>query len=275
MIGRQNEAHSNATPSGLQMQLSVTDPEVVSELMRHTEGEQRDLFVRSALRVGVLALRQASGAVDAESVRREGEKLMSSVREVMQDHVANTIRGVSESLRRYFDATDGELPQRINRLVSQDGELAQILTRHIGTDGSTLASTLQKHIGEDSALLKMLSPEQNNGVLSLIRQTVDTSLEQQRKVILHQFSLDDKESALSRLVSELTDSNGQLRKELAEDVDSVRKEFSLDNKDGALSRLVGRVEDANKAIMDEFSQDNESSAINRMSNLLEKTHTSI
>ena len=275
MIDVQHNNNSNATVGTINIRMSVSDPETVAELSRHSEGTDRDRFALAALRVGVLALRQASGSVDADSVRREGERLMSSVRDTLKDHATNTLRGVAESLRKYFDANDGELPQRLNRLVSQNGELEQLLTRHIGTDGSTLAGTLEKHVGEESALLKMLSPEQSNGVLCLLKQTVEASLEQQRKTILGQFSLDDKESALSRLVKELTDGNGQLREELAEDVESVRKEFSLDNEDGALFRLVRRVEDANKAIMSEFSHDNEHSAINRMSSLLEKTHASI
>lgn len=259
----------------IQLDLTVADPEIVCELMKHSEGEARDLFAMSSLRLGVLALRQATGTVDADSMRREGERLMNSVRSALTEHADTTLRGVSNSLQKYFDATDGELPQRINRLVSRDGELEQLLARHVGDDGSTLAGTLKQHIGEDSPLLKMLSPEQSNGVLALLGETVETSLEGHRKVILGQFSLDDKESALSRLVKELTDENGRLRKELAEDVEAVRREFSLDNEDGALSRLVARVEAANSTIMNEFSRDNENSAINRMSNLLEQMHSSI
>jgi hypothetical protein len=259
----------------VKLQLSVSDPEIVAELLKHPEGDDRNLFAMSSLRLGVLALRQASGMVDTDSVRREGERLVFSVKEVMTEHSTNTVRTVSESLRKYFDANDGELPQRLNRLLARDGELEQVLSRHVGNDGSTLAGTLEKHIGKDSTLLKMLSPDQNNGLLAILKQAVDASLEHQNKAILGQFSLDDKESALSRLISELTDSNGELRKELAEDVNAVRNEFSLDNEEGALSRLVGRVEAANQTIMNEFSRDNENSAINRIATLLETTNASI
>lgn len=259
----------------VELQLTVTDPEIVTELLKHPEGNARDMFAGSSLRLGVLSLRQASGMVDADAVRREGERLLFSVSEVMTEHSTNTIRTISDSLSRYFDPGEGQLPQRLNRLLAKDGELEQLLSRHVGNDGSTLAGTLEKHIGEDSALLRMLSPDQSTGLLATLKQTVDTSLEQQQKAILRQFSLDDRESALSRLVTELTDQNGRLRKELAEDVEAVRKEFSLDNEDGALSRLVARVEAANQTIMSEFSCDNENSAINRMVSLLETTNESI
>ena len=120
-----------------------------------------------------------------------------------------------------------------------------------------------------------MSPDQSKGVLSLLKELVETALGEQSKCILGQFSLDDKESALSRLVGELTDNNGTLREELGKDVETVRKEFSLDNKDGALSRLVSRVETANQTIMAEFSHDNEDSAITKMTSLLESTNDSI
>ena len=213
--------------------------------------------------------------LDTDSVRREGERLLFSVREVLTEHASSSVQSISTSLQKYFDTTDGELPRRLNRLVSKDGELEAMLSRHVGNDASTLAATLEKHIGEGSALLKMLSPYQTNGILSLLGQVVNTSLEQQNKTILSQFSLDDKDSALSRLLSELTDENGRLRKELGQDVDTVRKEFSLDNEDGALFRLVSRVEAANRTIMQEFSSDNENSAITRMTTLLERTNESI
>lgn len=48
-----------------------------------------------------------------------------------------------------------------------------------------------------------------------------------------QFSLDKEDSALSRLIGELTDSNGTLKADLTKDLDKVVKEFSLDNEDGA------------------------------------------
>src|SRR5688572_20829840 len=86
--------------------------------------------------------------------------------------------------------------------------------------------------------------------------------------MLAEFSLDNKDGALSRMVGELTANNGRLTGDLASKIDDVIKEFSLDKDDSALSRLVRRVESTQRRITDEFSLDNESSALNRMSGLL-------
>ncbi len=90
-----------------------------------------------------------------------------------------------------------------------------------------------------------------------------------------QFSLDDKESALSRLVSAITEENGTLRRELAGDIATVHQEFSLDNPDGALCRLVTQFRQANQKILDEFSSDNANSALVRMTTLLETTNQAV
>ena len=119
-------ANGHSRTSRIELNLSVTDPELVTELERYAEGEEREFFAQSALRLGVLALRQAGGLLDADVVRREGERLLHSVGELLNSHATHTVKDISASLRKYFDPNDGELPQRLNRLISKDGELEQL-----------------------------------------------------------------------------------------------------------------------------------------------------
>ena len=169
------------------------------------------------------------------------------------------------ALTRYFDPASGDLTQRLDRLVRRDGELEVVLSRHLEGESSTIARTLAHHLGEGSPVLRLLSPDARGGVVATLRGAVDEALKAQRDAVLSQFSLDDRGSALSRLVGEITDANGRLRREMAEDLALVRTEFSLDNENGALSRLVTRVERAQQRIGEEFSLDNEHSALSRLS----------
>lgn len=82
---------------------------------------------------------------------------------------------------------------------------------------------------------------------------------------MNEFSLDNQQGALSRLVGELTEESGKLKKDLAEEVGHVVNEFSLDKEDSALSRLVKRVEAAQETITKEFSLDEQDSALSRLS----------
>ena len=82
--------------------------------------------------------------------------------------------------------------------------------------------------------------------------------------MLKEFSLDNKEGALARLVGELSTNHGDLTKDLQTRIDVVMKEFSLNEENSALSRLVQNVDRAQRTITSEFSLDNETSALSRL-----------
>jgi hypothetical protein len=52
-------------PYSFLLELIVTDPEVISELWAKREGRERDEYALGALRLGILALRQPRGQLDA------------------------------------------------------------------------------------------------------------------------------------------------------------------------------------------------------------------
>src|SRR5262249_46823006 len=147
-----------------------------------------------------------------------------------------------------FDPQSGRFSERVDRLLKKDGELEVLLGRTLTGDQSDLQRVLTALVGTDSPLFRLLSPQESNGLLSALREAVNQELLQQRERVLDEFSLNNKEGALSRLVSELTDSNGKLRDDMQEKIDLVVKEFSLDEENSALSRLVRQVEQAQKTI---------------------------
>lgn len=246
---------------GLTLSLRVTDPEVATELLRHPDGPEREQYALSALRLGVLALRQANGSIDAERIRSEGERLVSEVRTTLGEH-ANTLGAkLSSAIAQYFDPQTGDLTQRLDRLVRKDGDLETVLARHLDGEASSLARTLAEYVGERSPIFRQLSPADSDGFLATLQRAIEETLQAQRDHILRQFSLDDKDSALSRLVVEITDTNGKLRDELAEDIEVVRKEFSLDQPDGALSRLVKRVDETTQQVRKSLTLDDDTSPL--------------
>jgi hypothetical protein len=50
-------------PYSLPLELTVVDPEVVAELCAKQEGRERDEYALGALRLGVLAFKQARGQI--------------------------------------------------------------------------------------------------------------------------------------------------------------------------------------------------------------------
>ncbi len=262
-------------PGTVMLRLEVLDPEVAIELRKHSEGEPRERFALGALRLGVLALRQAVGEMDAAAVREAGRGLIGDLADLLSRRGTELTAGITGALRQYFDPSSGALPQRIEALLRHDGELDRALREHLAPENSTIATTLATHLGERSPLFKLLSPTDANGVKAQIAGLLQSALGEQEEQILREFSLDNDNSTLSRLIRELATNNGELKNDLQSQVACLVDEFSLDKPDSALSRLVGRVEAAQKAIADQFSSDNEQSAITRLSRMLDDTRRQI
>lgn len=244
--------------------LRVRDPELVEELRAIADPREREAVALAALRIGWLALRTARGQVDAQTVRGEVERMLGELRAGLDAHRTHLQEQLERALREYFDPEGGRFEERVRRLVHDDGELATVIRAQVAGSDSALARTLAQHVGEGSALLRALDPANAEGLIAGITRLVDEALAAQRKAILGEFSLDNRDGALARLVSELTQSHGKLSEALQLRIDAVVKEFSLDAEDSALSRLVQRVERAQQQISAEFTLDSETSALARL-----------
>lgn len=222
--------------------LEITDPEVLAELRRHPEGDARERHALAALRVGVLALRAASGQIDAASIREAGMALVGEVRELLSARATEMTERVGATLTQYLDPQSGVLPQRLQALLRADGELERLLRAHVGGDDSLLARSLAVHLGEGSPIFKLLSPHDANGLRAQLTRTIEEALAEQRKLILREFSLDQKDSALSRLA----------------------REFSLDDERSALSRLSRLLSATSEQIGKNLTLDDDASALARL-----------
>lgn len=257
--------------TALELRVTVTDPEVVSELSKQPAGPERERYALAALRLGVLALRSASGQVDGAALREAGQHLLADVRQLLTERGATLTGTLATELGRYFDPKTGLVSQRLDGLVRDGGDLERLLRQHLAPEESVVARTLAAHVGESSPIFKLLSPTDASGLRSQVEQAIRAALEEQQKRIVGEFSLDNKDSALSRLVREVSERQAQLQHDVKGQVDTVVQEFSLDQPTSALSRLVRSVETAQQAITREFSADNEASALSRLSQLLKSS----
>ncbi len=89
-----------------------------------------------------MALRHARGQIDAELVRREGDRLISALQQRMEEHARSIHDRTSQTLKEYFDPQSGRFQERVDQLIRRDGELEQVLRRQLGQDDSELTKTL-------------------------------------------------------------------------------------------------------------------------------------
>jgi hypothetical protein len=204
------------------------------------------------------------GQLDAQTVRTEVERMLDQLRQGLAEHQTVLHTRMGATLRDYFDPQSGRFAERVDKLTHEDGELAAVIRNQVSGDSSALVRTLKEHLGPESPLLKLVDPANAEGLLPSIGELVSADLEKQRERILAEFSLDNKQGSLARLVTELQESHGKLTGDLSDRITEVVQEFSLDDPESALSRLVQRVETAQRQITDEFSLDSDSSALARL-----------
>ena len=248
----------------LDLWVRVTDPEIIAELEAQPGAEARAAFARDALRLGVLALKGARGQVDGAALRHESDHLLEELARNLASHQSESNFQLTQLLREYFDPSSGKFNDRVERLVRREGDIEQLLKRHLGDDDSALARTLAAHLGEHSPVMRALDPEQSDGLLASLADLVKQSLDAQRERILREFSLDNPDGALARLVREVGDTRDALGRSLDERIGEVAREFSLDDEESPLSRLVQRVEFTQQQIYDEFSLEEGASTLGRV-----------
>lgn len=230
----------------MHLTFSVQDPDVIAEVQRRAEGPQREEYLRTALRIGVLALRQAGGTIDAETVRKEGELLVKEVEKRLSTHAQSLGNKIETELSMYLDPESGHFQQRVRELVAADGKLAGLLRSHVEGDTSTLAKQLAAAVGQSSPLMKHLDPDNKQGLVETITRIAEARLEAQSKKVLGEFDLNNEQGALKRLISQIeTNFNpenpkaalGVLKAALTKTQEQIRTDLSMDVPSSALSNL--------------------------------------
>jgi hypothetical protein len=91
---------------GVHVDLWLRDRDVVAAINAHPEGRRRTDYIRTAIGIGILALQQAQGRIDTESVRNEGDRLIAALENRLaqyQDQLRSVLGG---TLKDYFDPND-------------------------------------------------------------------------------------------------------------------------------------------------------------------------
>ena len=248
-------------PYSLSLELVVHDRDVIRALAEYASGEERNQYALEALKIGVLALRHVGGQMSADLIQRESARLVGDMQRTLDQNMQLLHGRLGDALKDYFDPDSGRFNDRVKRLVGQDGELSQLIKGFIDGENSQLARTMFGQIGP---LMKHLDPQQSEGLLAVLRTSVETQLTQHRDHVLKEFSLDHKDGALCRLVNELTAKHGDLSKNLQEKIDVIVKEFSLNEEGSSLNRLVQSVAQSQRTITNEFSLDSETSCLSKL-----------
>ena len=197
---------------GLRLDLLIEDPETIAALASYPEGRDRNRFVRTALRIGIIALNQAQGRIDTESVRNEGDRLVREMEGKLADYRKQTENLLANTLKDYFDPQNGRFNERVERLVRQDGDLEKLMRAQVGQAERFLDA-------ENSALARMKRElaqmiEAKNQAVQTVQTRAVSGLEAMRA---------KKAAAGARAAIEIKEAGNHPLKSTLEEIDTARK----------------------------------------------------
>lgn len=153
--------------------LVLADAALAASLAQRDETE-RPAVVERALRIGLLALQDASTSMDVDVVRREFEKLVQQTTALNEQ----AARAVEDVLRANFADVDGRLPRTLERFLGDRGALQQFVNElfdetkrdsAIGRIGGLLGRYFD---GDSSKLAVLLDPTRLGSPLHQFRQEI-------------------------------------------------------------------------------------------------------
>jgi hypothetical protein len=215
--------------NSFELLLKINDPQIISYLNKFTEDERRQKAIE-ALKVGIIALESASPTLDARIVEEKFKSTQDAINKCIEDFQLKT----GNTLKEYFDEK-GEMPSKLDAFLGDRGKLRDMFSDYFRKDGGALVSLFNSQIGPGSDFYKSLDPSSRESVIAKLEDAVKKNLDGTLKELSAQFSLDEENSALSRLKKSIRDEIEELKKSNTESFSNIIKE---------LSHAKGRAEEA-------------------------------
>lgn len=162
--------------------LSLIDNEVF-EILSDQEESERVEFVKKALKVGVIVLRDVFVAEKIDYVKREFENLCFHLDRVFKKELGK--EGMKGELDKVF-GNDGKLQNCLERLFGNEGKLAKDLLNMNNKDSpiGQLRETIESYfVGKDSEIYGMLDPNAKDSPISRLREEIVAKLQTIEKTI--------------------------------------------------------------------------------------------
>jgi hypothetical protein len=211
-----------------------------------------------------LGLRAEMGAhrVAAESRFEDiGGSLVAQIEQRFEDIGARQQQGMVDTLRSYFDPRDGQVNLRLEAFLKNDGELARTLATYLAPGSGELARTLARELGEQSPLLRRLSPTDTEGVVVMIERSVQATLQQHQARLDQQLDPLAPEGGVARLLAALRREMETGNKDTVEKLAAATRALDTGDEHSMINCLRRESEKATHTIRHEMNADAPGSAL--------------
>jgi hypothetical protein len=178
----------------IQLNLELREPLLVDYFEPFPEPE-RSIRAQEALKMGVIALRAACLTLETEIVKNQFAEMQ---------------RDFGAALDHFFGDKRGVVPKSFNDAFGEKGALSQFFLRYFDPETGRLVRLLDGQVGPSSRFASLFDPKNKDSVFALIEDIVKNLIEAKLNEVLSQFSLNDDNSAMSRLKTMIETGNNNL-----------------------------------------------------------------
>lgn len=197
-----SDSTSEQVLSSLDLNLVITDRNVTSYLSQFPNEETQTEKAIEALKVGVIAIQSASPTLDTTVVQSHFSEMETRMRQSINDFQ----HSVKEDLKKYFEDNDGIVPRSIDGVFGSEGSLSRTFETFFDPEDGKLGRLMKSQIGPESTFGKSLDPENKQGIIAILEARVQELVEAKLEEVLKEFSLDENDSAMSKLHAVVSES---------------------------------------------------------------------
>jgi hypothetical protein len=138
----------------LQVAVVFTSEQVAADVRDHRletislfgdlDEAQREQLAVDAWSIGLRALHNAHSSAQESMLKDIGASLLADIDRQLRSHVEQQQATIGSVLGRFFDPGDGQVSQRLDAFVDDQGVLAPLLEKYLGPQNSVLAEALAR-----------------------------------------------------------------------------------------------------------------------------------
>lgn len=239
-----------------------------THLFHELSDKQREELALDAWSIGLRALSNAYSQAQEARLQDVGSALISDVDRQLQAHVAHQQETIAAVLARFFDPKDGQVMQRLEAFVDDQGVLARLLEKYLAPNNSMLSQTLARQVGEASPLFKKLSPTESEGLVQVLETQLRQVMADEHDELVRALDPLAEDGAVSRFLKSLREELKGADEDRAKQLESALAALDANDENSLISQLVRESNRARQMLMSAVNPDAPDSPMAIMKNSL-------
>jgi hypothetical protein len=244
-----------ATAEEVAIHVADRRPESLVLFGELTKGQQQHELAFDAWTVGLRALANAYTQAQEAKFQDVGKALIEDIDRQLKAHVTSQQQTITSVLGRFFDPKDGQVTQRLDAFVDDQGVLSRLLEKYLSPQNSVLAQTLARQVGESSPLFKKLSPTDSEGLTKVLEAQLRKVMNDGHAELVRALDPLAEDGAVARFLRSLREELKGADEDRAKQLAAALSALDANDQDSLINRLAHETNAARQAVLHAVNPD--------------------